>query len=52
MPGLFCLAVPPGFEGDVERFIIDTGMLLASTTVYKDSLDEQGNERRTGEMNA
>jgi tartrate-resistant acid phosphatase type 5 len=50
MPGLFYRAVPPGFEGEVELFVIDTEMLLASTTVQKDSLDEQGNELRTGEM--
>jgi tartrate-resistant acid phosphatase type 5 len=50
MPGLFYRAVPPGFEGEVELFVIDTEMLLASTTVHEDSLDEQGNERRTGEI--
>jgi hypothetical protein len=50
MPGLFYRAVPPGFEGEIELFVIDTEMLLASTTVYKDTLDEQGNELRTGEI--
>jgi hypothetical protein len=50
MPGLFYRAVPPGFEGEVELFVIDTEMLLASTTVYKDALDQQGNELKTGEI--
>ena len=50
MPGLFYRAVPPGLEGEVELFVIDTEMLLASTTVYKDALDEQGNELKTGEL--
>jgi hypothetical protein len=50
MPGLFYRAVPPGFEGEVELFVIDTEMLLASTTVHKDVLDSQGNELKTGEI--
>jgi len=50
MPGLFYRAVPPGLEGEIELFVIDTEMLLASTTVHKDTLDEQGNELRTGEI--
>jgi hypothetical protein len=50
MPGLFYRAVPPGFEGEVELFVIDTEMLLASTTVRKDALDAQGNELSTGEI--
>jgi tartrate-resistant acid phosphatase type 5 len=50
MPGLFYRAVPPGLEGEVELFVIDTELLLASTTVRKDALDAQGNELDTGEM--
>lgn len=50
MPGLFYRAVPPGFAGELELFVIDTEMLLASTTVHKDALDEQGNELKTGEV--
>jgi tartrate-resistant acid phosphatase type 5 len=50
MPSLFYRAVPPGFEGEIELFVIDTEMLLASTTVHKDALDAQGNELRTGEL--
>jgi hypothetical protein len=50
MPGLFYRTVPPGFEGEIELFVIDTEMLLASTTVHKNALDAQGNELRTGEL--
>jgi hypothetical protein len=50
MPGLFYRVVPPGFEGDVELFVVDTEMLLASTRVAKDRLDEQGNELPTDEI--
>jgi hypothetical protein len=50
MPGLFYRTVPPGFEGEIELFVIDTEMLLASTTVHKDALDAQGNELRSGEL--
>lgn len=50
MPDLFYRVVPPGFEGRLELFVIDTEMLLAGTTVHKDRLDEEGRELRTGEM--
>lgn len=50
MPDLYYRAVPAGFEGEVEIFVIDTEMLLASTTVHKDNLDAEGREVRTGEM--
>jgi hypothetical protein len=50
MPGLFYRAVPPGLDGELELFVIDTEMLLASTTVYKDALDERGNELKTGKV--
>lgn len=50
MPGLFYSARPKGFESEVEIFVIDTEMLLAGTTVYKDNLDEQGREVRTSEV--
>jgi len=52
MPGLFYRAVPPGFEGEIELFVIDTEMLLASTTVRKDALDADGNELDSGELEA
>ncbi|MDO8410014.1 MAG: metallophosphoesterase [Phenylobacterium sp.] len=50
MPDLYYRAVPKGFEGEVELFVIDTEMLLASTTVHKDTLDAEGREVRTGEL--
>ncbi len=50
MPGLFYRAVPPGLEGEIELFVIDTEMLLASTTVRKDALDADGNELDSGEL--
>ncbi|WP_202385487.1 metallophosphoesterase [Altericroceibacterium endophyticum] len=50
MPDLFYKAVPVGMEGEVEIFVVDTEMLLASTTVYKDELDAEGNEIQTGEL--
>ena len=50
MPGLFYSAKPKGLEDEVEIFVIDTEMLLASTTVHKDNVDAEGREVRTGEM--
>jgi hypothetical protein len=50
MPGLFYRVVPPGFAGEVELFVVDTEMLLASTRVLKDRLDEQGNELQHDEV--
>lgn len=50
MPGLFYRVVPPGFEGELELFVIDTEMLLASTRVAKDRLDAEGNELQSGEL--
>ena len=50
MPDFFYRAVPAGMEGFVEIFVIDTEMLLASTEVHKDTLDAEGREIRTGEM--
>jgi hypothetical protein len=38
---------PPGANGDVELFIIDTNMILATTTVYKDILNDDGSEQAT-----
>ncbi|HRO28597.1 MAG TPA: metallophosphoesterase [Luteimonas sp.] len=50
MPALFYRVIPPGFEGQVEMFVIDTEVLLAGTTVRKDELDEEGNELDTGRL--
>lgn len=46
MPDLYYKATPPGFEGFIEFFVVDTEMLLASHTVYKDILDAEGREMR------
>lgn len=52
MPGLFYRAVPEGLDGEVEIFVIDTEMLLASTEVRQDQLDADGNELDTGKLEA
>ena len=52
MPDFYYSAVPKGFEGFIELFVIDTEMLLASTTVYEDNLDDDGREVRTGELDS
>lgn len=41
---------PPIANGDVELFIIDTNMMLASTTVYEDYLNDDGSEMATEEL--
>jgi len=35
---------PPGVNGDVELFIIDTSMILATTEVHADYLNDDGSE--------
>ena len=35
---------PPAGNGEIELFIIDTSMILASMTVYRDSLNDDGSE--------
>ncbi|PHZ86540.1 metallophosphoesterase [Paremcibacter congregatus] len=42
MDGLFYTVKPPAGKGDVELFIVDTEVLLSSTTVYDARLDENG----------
>lgn len=42
--GPFYAVKPPAGKGEVELFVIDTSMMLASTTVYEDYLDENGEE--------
>ena len=44
MPGFFYRVAPTQVSGDVELFVIDTQMLLASTIVYEDKLDDEGRE--------
>ena len=41
---------PPGANGDVELFIIDTNMILAATTVYEDYLNDDGSEMASEEL--
>ena len=50
IPNLFYRAVPAGMEGEVEIFVVDTQMLLASSPVPKPKLDEQGRELRSGKL--
>ena len=38
---------PPAGNGDIELFIVDTSMILASTTVYEDTLNDDGSESTT-----
>jgi len=44
MDGPFYSVKPPGGNGEVELFIVDTSMMLASTPVYEDYLDDNGAE--------
>lgn len=45
MPNYFYRVSPPATRGEVELFVIDTEMLLASTTVYLDKLATDGSGR-------
>lgn len=49
MPNYFYRVSPPATRGEVELFVIDTEMLLASTTVYKDKLAADGSGRETSD---
>ena len=44
MDGPFYSVKPPAGNGEVELFVIDTSMLLASVPVYEDYLDDSGAE--------
>ncbi|HKX55653.1 MAG TPA: metallophosphoesterase [Xanthomonadales bacterium] len=44
MDGPFYSVKPPAGKGEIELFVIDTSMMLASTTVYEDFLDENAAE--------
>lgn len=50
MDGPFYRVMPPAGKGEIELFVIDTSMMLASTTVYKDILDDNGWEVATEEL--
>lgn len=49
MPDYFYRVSPPATSGEVELFVIDTEMLLASTTVYKDKLASDGSGREASD---
>jgi len=49
MPGYFYRVSPPASKGQVELFVIDTEMLLAGTTVYKDKLAADGSGREASD---
>lgn len=44
MDGPFYSVKPPAGNGEVELFIVDTSMMLASVPVFEDYLDENGAE--------
>ena len=50
MDGPYYTIKPPAANGDIELFIIDTSMILASTTVYADYLNDDGTEVVTDEV--
>lgn len=50
MDGPFYTVKPPAGNGDIELFIVDTSMILASTDVYADYLNDDGSEVVTDEI--
>lgn len=50
MDGPYYTVKPPAGNGDIELFVIDTSMILASTTVYADYLNDDGSEVVTDEI--
>ena len=50
MDGPYYTVKPPAGNGDIELFIIDTNMILASTTVHADYLNDDGSEVVTDEI--
>lgn len=50
MDGPFYSVKPPAGRGEIELFVIDTAMMLASTRVYQDILDDEGAEVPTDEL--
>tara|TARA_R110002049_G_scaffold25557_10_gene89696 strand:- start:3206 stop:4483 length:1278 start_codon:yes stop_codon:yes gene_type:complete len=50
MDGPFYSVKPAGAKGDVELFVIDTSMLLASVPVREDSLNPDGSEGSLGNI--
>ena len=49
MDGPYYTIKPPAGSGEIELFIIDTSMLLASVPVMEDFLNDDGSEGLTGE---
>lgn len=52
MDGPFYTIRPPAGNGEIELFVIDTSMILASTTVYADHLNDDGSEFVSDEIEA
>ncbi len=52
MDGPFYAVKPPAGNGDIELFIVDTSMILASTTVRADYLNDDGSEVVTDEIDS
>ena len=50
MDGPFYSVKPPAGAGDIELFIIDTSMMLASVPVNEDFLNDDGSEGLTGNL--
>jgi hypothetical protein len=50
MAGPYYTVKPPAGNGEIELFVIDTSMILASTTVYEDYLNDDGSEATTDEI--
>jgi len=50
MDGPYYRVKPPAGNGDIELFIVDTSMILASTTVHADYLNDDGSEVVTDEI--
>ena len=50
MDGPYYTVKPPAGNGEIELFIIDTSMILASTTVHEDYLNDDGSEATTDEI--
>lgn len=50
MDGPYYTVKPPAGNGDIELFVIDTSMILASVPVFADSLNDDGSEVTTSEV--
>ena len=50
--GPFYSVKPPGGNGEVELFIVDTSMILTNSDVREDTLNDDGSEGSLGEIEA